>query len=151
MGMSLGGFSSALAATLEPKLAFAVPMIPLASIADVARLNGHLGATPEETEQQYKALEAVHRVTSPLYRPLAISGDKVLVIGGEADRITPIENARKLAEHFHCRIETMPGGHLVQFGRNEKFRSIGRFLTDLGVVSPASERHASKWGNFRRA
>jgi pimeloyl-ACP methyl ester carboxylesterase len=140
MGMSLGGFSAALAATLEPKLAFAVPMIPLASIADVAKLNGHLGATPEETDAQYRALEAVHRVTSPLYRPLAIAPEKVLIIGGEADRITPIENARKLAAHFGCQIETMPGGHLVQFGRNEKFRSVARFLAGLGVVPPASAR-----------
>src|SRR5690606_2621728 len=33
MGMSLGGYTSALAATLEPELAFAIPIIPLASLA----------------------------------------------------------------------------------------------------------------------
>jgi pimeloyl-ACP methyl ester carboxylesterase len=135
MGMSLGGFSTALAATLEPRLAFAVPMIPLASIADAALLNGHLGAPGDEAKNQHKALEAVHAMTSPLHRKLALPASSVLVIGAEHDQITPIENARKLATHFHCKLETMLGGHLLQLGRNDSFRSIGRFLTELGVVS----------------
>jgi len=135
MGMSLGGYSTALAATVEPELAFAVPIIPLASIADVARLNGHLGGFPEEEEAEHRALEHVHRIVSPLHRPSAISSRKVLIIAAEHDQITPIRHARKLATHFHCRMETMHGGHLVQLGRNDKFRSVGRFLNELGVVS----------------
>jgi pimeloyl-ACP methyl ester carboxylesterase len=141
MGMSLGGYSTALAATLEPRLAFAVPIIPLASIADVALLNGHLGATDHEATAQHKALEAVHMMTSPIHRKLAIAPDTVLIIGAEQDQITPIENARKLATHFHCRLETMHGGHLLQLGRNAKFRSIGRFLNELGVVERESGAH----------
>src|SRR5262249_1396975 len=42
MGMSLGGYTTALLATLEPTLAFAVPMIPLASVADFALEQGRL-------------------------------------------------------------------------------------------------------------
>ncbi len=135
MGMSLGGFSTALAATVEPELSFAIPMIPLSSIADAARLNGHLGKSPEQTDAEYRALDLVHRWTSPLHRPLAIAPERVRIIAAESDRITPIEHARKLAEHFHCRLETMHGGHLVQLGRNDKFRSVGRFLNELGIIS----------------
>jgi pimeloyl-ACP methyl ester carboxylesterase len=62
----------------------------------------------------------------------------MLIVAGEADRITPMVHAQNLASHFGCRLETMPGGHLMQFGRGERFRSIGRFLNDLGVV----DRHA---------
>jgi len=134
MGMSLGGFSTALAATLEPRLAFAIPIIPLASIAATARQNGHLGTTPDEEEAEYRALDAVYRVTSPLSRPPAIPARQMMIVAGEADQITPIVHAQNLAAHFHCRLETMPGGHLIQFGRGERFRSIGRFLSDLGVV-----------------
>jgi pimeloyl-ACP methyl ester carboxylesterase len=140
MGMSLGGFSTALAATLEQRLAFTVPIIPLASIADAALLNGHLGSTPEEAKVQHQALEAVHAMTSPLHRRLVVPPSTVLVIGAERDQITPIENARKLATHFHCRLETMHGGHLVQLGRNERFRSIARFLNELGVTSHDGSR-----------
>lgn len=134
MGMSLGGFSTALAATLEPGLAFAVPMIPLASIADVARLNGHLGKAPAAVEAEHRALEQVQRITSPLHRPLAIPPERVLIIAAERDQITPLQHARRLSVHFRCRMETMHGGHLVQLGRNDKFRSVGRFLNELGVV-----------------
>jgi pimeloyl-ACP methyl ester carboxylesterase len=137
MGMSLGGYSTALAATLEPKLAFAVPMIPLASIADVARAHGHLRGSAEAEEAEHRALALVHRPVSPLHRPLAIAPERALIIAAERDQITPIEHARKLAEHFRCRIETMPGSHLVQLGRNDKFRSFGRFLNELGIVTRA--------------
>lgn len=135
MGMSLGGFSTALAATLETRLAFAIPIIPLASIAATARQNGHLGTTPEEEEAQYRALDAVYRVTSPLHRTPVVPPNRMLIIAGAADRITPMAHAQNLAAHFHCRLETMPGGHLMQFGRGERFRSIGRFLNEIGVVS----------------
>jgi pimeloyl-ACP methyl ester carboxylesterase len=134
MGMSLGGYSAALAATLEARLSFAVPIIPLSSIADAALLHGHLGATPEDSAAQHKALVAVHQMTSPLHRELLMPAGSVLIVGAERDQITPIENARKLATHFHCRLETMHGGHLLQLGRNARFRSIGRFLNELGIV-----------------
>src|SRR5258708_6261513 len=44
MGMSLGGYASALLATVQRDLAFAVPMIPLASLANAARDQGRLGS-----------------------------------------------------------------------------------------------------------
>jgi pimeloyl-ACP methyl ester carboxylesterase len=137
MGMSLGGLSTALAATVEPRIAFAIPIIPLASIADAARYNGQLGRTPEQTAEQHRALDRVYSLTSPLYRKPVLPPTAMLVIAGEYDRITPLEQAQKLATHFGCRLETMPGAHLLQIGRSEKFRSIGRFLNELGVVQRA--------------
>jgi pimeloyl-ACP methyl ester carboxylesterase len=134
MGMSLGGFTSALTATLESRLAFCVPIVPMASVADAARLNGHLGANPEQEQREYAALDAVLRITSPMARPPLLASHRVLVIGGENDQITPMVQAQKLARHFQCRLETMPGGHLVQLGRAEKFRLVGRFLDEIGVI-----------------
>jgi hypothetical protein len=133
--MSLGGFSTALAATLEPRLSFAVPIIPLASFPDVIDHQGRLGPGRREKLAQHAALERVYRVSSPLARPAVIDKERIFVIAGERDRITPVSHARKLAMHFGCRIETWPGGHLVQVGRSEKFRNVGRFLHDVGVVS----------------
>jgi hypothetical protein len=56
MGMSLGGYTTALLATVADELAFAVPIIPLASIADFARDQGRLG-TGAEIAEQHRALE----------------------------------------------------------------------------------------------
>jgi pimeloyl-ACP methyl ester carboxylesterase len=114
-----------------------VPIIPLASFPDVIRHQGRLSDRPREAQAQHEALERVYAITSPLHRPPRMSTERILVVGGERDRITPISHARKLAQHFGCRIETWHGGHLVQLGRGAKFRSIGRFLSEVGVVSGA--------------
>ncbi len=135
MGMSLGGYTTALAATVEPRLAFAVPIIPLASLADFARDQGRLGEHPEQTELQHRALETVHEVVSPLHRKPLVSGERVLIVGARADRITPVEHARRLAHHFGAPLESWHGGHLLQFGRAEKFRRIGRLLDGLGLTT----------------
>ena len=67
MGMSLGGYTTALATTVAAELAFAVPVIPLTSLADFARDQGRLGPSGEQCEQQHRALDAVHEVVSPLH------------------------------------------------------------------------------------
>jgi pimeloyl-ACP methyl ester carboxylesterase len=134
MGMSLGGYTTALAATLEPELAFAIPIIPLASLADFARDQRRLGRTPEETETQHRALDLVHRIISPLHRSCRLDPERVLVIGARADQITPVSHARRLAHHFGARLESWPGGHLLQIGRGDKFRRIGRMLDELGLT-----------------
>jgi pimeloyl-ACP methyl ester carboxylesterase len=143
-GMSLGGYSTALAATVEPKLAFAIPIIPLVSVADVALLNGHLGSMRREAEIQHRALEAVYRIASPLHREPVIAGSSIFVIGADRDQITPVAQAKRLAEHFHCRFDTMHGGHVLQLGRSEMFRKMGRFLNELGVLSRRAARREMK-------
>jgi pimeloyl-ACP methyl ester carboxylesterase len=135
MGMSLGGYTASLFATVEPLLAFAVPIIPLASLADFAREQGRLGDNPHETELQHRALERVHRVVSPLHRKPLVEPESVLVVGARADRITPVDHARRLAHHFGAPLESWHGGHLLQFGRGEKFKRIGRMLDGLGLTT----------------
>lgn len=135
MGMSLGGYTTALAATLEPELAFAIPIIPLASLADFARDQGRLGRSAEETELQHRALDAVHEIVSPLHRKPLIAPERVLVVGARADQITPVSHARRLAHHFGARMESWPGGHLLQIGRADKFRKIGHLLDELGLTT----------------
>ena len=133
MGMSLGGYTTALLATVEPGLAFAAPIIPLASIADFARDQGRLGTGAEEA-LQHRALEEATRVVSPLARPSLVPKERVLVVAGDADRITPMSHAERLARHFDARIVPFTGGHLLQFGRRTAFRELGRWMR--GAVAP---------------
>ncbi len=135
MGMSLGGYTTSLLATVEPGLRFAVPMIPLASIAHMAQSMGRLTGSAEEQAAQLAALDGAYRAVSPLARPPRIDPARVLVLGAEGDRITPVEHARWLAAHFGARLHLFHGGHILQFGRAEAFREIGRLLGGLGVFT----------------
>jgi dienelactone hydrolase len=135
MGMSLGGYTTSLLATVEAELRFAVPIIPLACLADFARDQGRLGSSPGETELEHRALEAAHRVVSPLARAPLVPSERMLVVAARADRITPPAHARRLAHHFGAPLESWHGGHLLQFGRADGFRRIGRLLDQLGVTN----------------
>jgi pimeloyl-ACP methyl ester carboxylesterase len=127
MGMSLGGYTTALMATLQRDLAFAVPIIPLSSVADFARDQGRLGAG-ERAQAQHAALEAANRVVSPLARPSLVPKERVLVIGAEADQVTPIRYAERLAHHFDAPLLRLPGGHVLQAWRTPAFRAVRAML-----------------------
>jgi dienelactone hydrolase len=133
MGMSLGGYTTSLAATVEERLAFAVPIIPLASLATIAHGMGRLIGTPDQQRVQREGLERAHRVVSPLARPARIDRDRILVLAAEGDRITPVEHARRIADHFGAPLEVYHGGHLLHFWRGDAFRSVGRLMGRLGL------------------
>lgn len=139
MGMSLGGYTSALVATVTTEIDFVMPMIPLASLADFAREQGRLGSGVQ-MEELYDGLERAHRVVSPLARPLALSKTRALVVGAEFDRVTPATHASRLSRHFDCEMVTIAGGHLVQFGRSSAFRALGELLEREGIVEPRRAR-----------
>lgn len=130
MGMSLGGYSTALLATVEQGLSFAVPIIPLASLADFALEQGRLG-TGERARLQHDALEEANRIVSPLARPPLVRPDRALIVAAESDRITPISHAERLSKHFGAKIVRFGGGHLLQFGRKGAFRAVGRWLSAM--------------------
>lgn len=134
MGVSLGGYTSSLVATIRP-VDFVMPMIPLASIADFAREQGRLGDGAVEAEQ-HAALERANRVVSPLARPLKVAATRALVVAAEHDRITPQAHARRIATHFGCALEVIPGGHLFQVGRASAFKGLARMLAREGIIAP---------------
>jgi hypothetical protein len=132
MGMSLGGYTTSLLATVESGLSFAVPIIPLGSIADFARDQGRLG-DGDDAVVQHRALEAAHEVVSPFTRPSLVPGDRMLVVGAVADRICPIAHAERVARKFGAPLYRLPGGHLLQIGRAEAFREIRRMWRRIGI------------------
>jgi pimeloyl-ACP methyl ester carboxylesterase len=138
IGMSLGGYTSALVATVTDEIDFVMPMIPLASIADFAREQGHLGSG-DQVDEQHAALERANWIVSPLARPLAIPTHRAIVVGAEHDRITPMNHAKRIATHFGCEMMTIDGGHLVQLGRADAFRALGSLLEKEGII-PARTR-----------
>lgn len=133
MGMSLGAYTSALLSTVEERLGFVVPVIPLVSIPAFAWARGRLNGTPEQQQRQFELLERMYRPVSPVSRPSMVERDGRLVIAGDVDRITPVSEAERLAAHFEAPLETFPGSHLVHLGRRDAFVSIDRMWSRLGV------------------
>ncbi len=116
VGTSLGGYTTALLSTLERDLAFAVPVVPLASVADFARDHGELGHGDEALEL-YHAFERANAVVSPYSRPSLVAQDRAFVIGAESDAITGVGHAERVAGHLDARLDVCGGGHLLQLWR----------------------------------
>ena len=139
LGMSLGGYIAALAATIESRFAFLVPIVPLACLADFVRDQGHLPRGSEQALYYQATLRRAYRLVSPLTRPPQIAPNRVLVLAGKADRITPAEHARHLARHFGAPLEAWSGGHLLQFGRAKSLQRVASVLRETGYRSVPSE------------
>ncbi len=148
-GHSLGGFTTALLATLEADLAAAVPMIPFASVPQLMWEHGEGTPARERARSAgvtFERFAAAFKPICVLERRPALRGDRMLVVAGERDQVTPKRYALRIAEHFsngaggRARMITFPGGHLLQDGRAQAYRAVSRFLAERGVVSsPMSE------------
>jgi pimeloyl-ACP methyl ester carboxylesterase len=140
MGMSLGGYTTALWASVAPSLAFAVAMIPAVSMASLMWRHGEASparrraVTAGITEDLLAAAFAVH---APTTRPCAIPRDRRFIIAGRGDRITPPDQAERLAAHWDVGVTWFDGGHLAQLGRSDALRATRRRLGALGLPGRA--------------
>lgn len=138
MGMSLGGYTTAMLATVAPELAFAVPMMP---IADLPALMWKLGEGSKDRKEaeasgvSFADLCRAMSVHSPLAHPLALPRERVLIIAGKGDTIVPPDHAAALWEHFdRPQIHWFAGGHLMHFGREGYLLHLQRLLVELGLL-----------------
>ncbi|MGH7858912.1 MAG: alpha/beta hydrolase family protein, partial [Candidatus Binatia bacterium] len=119
-GFSLGGYMTALLASVEPELAFAAPIIPVASFADLLWERAGRRGEHEAARAAGMSLELFRKLFAPHcpldHRP-QVERERRLVIAGEGDRIAPPGHARALAAHWRTEVEWFPGGHLAQLGR----------------------------------
>jgi pimeloyl-ACP methyl ester carboxylesterase len=143
-GVSLGGFTSALLANVEPRLQFAIPNVPVVSIADLVLEWEPIGIAARTTmklfHQRLADIRAVLAPSSPLtFRPV-IPRERRFIIGGVADRLAPPKHARLLWEHWdRCRIHWFPGSHLVHLDRGDYLRQMARFLGEHSFLPPRGQ------------
>ncbi len=136
-GVSLGGFTSALLAATEPRLKFAIPNVPLATLPDLVLEWEPIGvvirASLKLFRQRIEDARAMLAVSSPLsYAPL-LPRERLMVIGGIGDRLAPPKHSRLLWEHWQrCKLHWFVGSHLLHFDRGDYLRHTGRFLNEIG-------------------
>lgn len=142
-GISLGGYTTALLAAVEPRLAAVIPNVPVVSVEaemeewfpanKLFALGQRLGKVGRDE------LAAAMQYHSPLnYAPL-VAKDRRLIITGLGDRLAPPEQSEMLWEHWdHCGLHWFPGNHVLHVSQPTYLRRMTKFLQPvMQPVTPA--------------
>lgn len=128
LGLSLGGYVSALMAGLTSDLDFVMPMVPPACMGDLAwrffaRSRRYAGSpSPAFSRDE---LRAAYRVHSPLTYPLRVDKRRVLILAGRGDQIVPPDHPHALWQHWEQpEIYWFSGSHLAPFRRGRLFGAL---------------------------
>lgn len=138
-GVSLGGFTTALLASTDARISFAVPNVPVVTIPDlvmewepigtVLRTALTLSRTPLRDARRLLA------ATCPLTWSPLLAKERLFIIGGVGDRLAPPSHSRLLWDHWgRPRLHWFPGSHLVHLDRGQYFRQLRLFLGDISFA-----------------
>lgn len=145
-GISLGGYVTALTASLEEGLACAIAGIPAVDLPGLYRRH----SPPQVRRRALEAgalgpqADAVHSVVSPLVLTPKLPKDRRFVFAGVGDRMSTSGQARRLWEHWdRPAVAWYPGGHVGFFLAANVTEFVTNALVNSGVVRaglPATTR-----------
>ncbi len=135
-GLSLGGYTSALLAAVEPRLQAVIPNVPVVSVEaeledwfpanKLFALGQHLG---QIDRAEFVTATAYH---SPLNYPALVAKDRRLIITGLGDRLAPPQQAEMLWEHWdRCTLHWFPGNHILHVSQPAYLRRMTKFLRNF--------------------
>ena len=143
-GLSLGGYTTALLASVDDRLDFAIPN---AAVSDLPALiedwfpanagTALLRLTKGLSEDLVARATALH---SPLNYPVLLPKDRLLVIGGGGDRVSPPSQTRALWRHWdEPQLHWFPGSHVVHLDRARYQRLMRGVMgtPELAAATPA--------------
>jgi pimeloyl-ACP methyl ester carboxylesterase len=135
LGLSLGGYVTALTAGLVERLDFAVPMVAPVCFGDLAyrfMTASRRYRDARGSRLEYEEFRDLYRVHSPLTHALRLRHDRVLIVAGRGDRIVPTEHPNWLWAHWdRPRIHWLAGGHIAPFGRRHAVGVLREFFVDV--------------------
>jgi pimeloyl-ACP methyl ester carboxylesterase len=136
-GISLGGYTSAILAAVDDRLAFAIPNVPVVSIVDILLEWAPASwiAKALMIANDMSICEARHQVAvhCPLtYKPL-LPKERLMIVGGAGDRLAPPKHARLLWDHWdRCQIHWFPGNHVVHLDKGRYLKEMLAFMRGIG-------------------
>ncbi len=138
MGFSLGGFHTALMASLDDRLAFAIPVVPVVTLFNVIKdwqpSAGLLQFFIDFLGIDRNEIQTLLAPISPLSRPVKLDQNRLFIVAGTADRMAHPDHAQSLWEHWNePNIYWFPGNHLVHFEKENYMRKVAAFLRGLGL------------------
>jgi len=132
MGYSLGGYNTALLASLEDDLDCAIAGIPATDFARLYFRHGPL-LTLRDAQRRGMAscMKEIFRVISPLKIPPRLPRERRYIFAATADRLVPAKQARDLWQHWEKpAIEWYQGGHISFRAHPSVVRFISKALRD---------------------
>ena len=145
-GLSLGGYTAALLAALEPRLACVIAGIPAADFVRLGQLHvpASMQAAAVEAGFDWTLVERIFRVISPLAMPPRVAKSRRYLFAGMADRIVPLAQARRLWRHWDRPQSIWYRGSHLSFAWEQRVREwIGSALhTHLAARPPAHQQAA---------
>ncbi|WP_322861571.1 hypothetical protein U8D42_12440 [Mycobacterium europaeum] len=140
-GLSLGGYITALVASLEPGLTCAILGVPVADL--VGLLSRHSGLAPGDPRRQTIELaEPIGRMTSPLSLAPLVPMPGRFIYAGVADQVVhPREQVIRLWEHWgKPEIVWYRGGHTGFFRARPVQRFVEAALQQSGLLNSAVDQ-----------
>lgn len=144
-GVSLGGFTAAIVAAAEDRLAFSIPNVPVISFADLVLEWQPIGALVNTAlftvRKSLVDVRYMLAASCPLtYKP-ALPPERLMIVGGIGDRLAPPKHSRVLWDHWgRCRIHWFPGSHIVHLDRGAYLIQMARFMEELGFLPEGARR-----------
>jgi pimeloyl-ACP methyl ester carboxylesterase len=137
-GLSLGGYTVAMTASLEDDLACVIAGIPATDLVDLYRRHSPPKVRRKASEAGAlgpKAV-AVHRVVSPLVLEPKPPQERRFLFAGVGDRMSTSGQARKLWEHWdRPKMAWYSGGHVGFFFASDVSRFVEDALAESGLVA----------------
>jgi len=136
-GLSLGGYTTAVLASVESGLDFAIPNATVCSVPLVLRQwfpSNVAEATLARAKRIPQSLvDRALSVHSPLIYSPAIPRERLMVVAGLGDRLTPPEHSVMLWEHWgKPRLRWFPGSHVLHFQRQNYLGAMRELMSAEG-------------------
>lgn len=132
-GMSLGGYTSALIASVDDRIQAVIPNVPVvtpeAAFDDWFPANMLVRLGNRLSNLDKSRSDAATMFHSPLnYAPL-VPKERRLIIAGLGDKLAPPQQAELLWRHWdRCRFHWFPGNHVLHVSQPDYLRRMTRFL-----------------------
>ena len=134
VGMSLGGYTASLLATVTSDVDFVLSYIPICSVPDVMNDNNLVPGSGEMQRKLYDGYREQLVPITPVCRKPTLEPRRVRIVSGQFDRLATVQHGARLAEHFGTELITFPGGHIVQNRRAQAFREALEGFQHDGVL-----------------
>lgn len=135
-GISLGGYTTALAASVVDDLAFAIPNVPVVSLVDLIFQWFPAGVVVKTGLRMVDISIRDARHTMAVHCPLTwqprLPKERLMIIAGAGDRLAPPKHSRLLWDHWdRCRIHWFPGNHVIHLDQGKYLKEMSAFLRSI--------------------